>query len=53
MKSPTDEAMETLQREKESRVNDHEAYEGRVDGLLKEVDEALKKYIKRVQWAFD
>lgn len=41
IKSCDGEALRILQREKESRVKDHEAYDDRVVRLWKKVDESL------------
>ncbi|CAI8617003.1 unnamed protein product [Vicia faba] len=53
MKSHAGEALGALQQEKESQVKDREAYEGRVAGLMMEVDEPLQKNLKRVYQAFE
>lgn len=53
IKSCDGEALRILQQEKESRVKDHEAYDDRVAGLWKKVNEYLQQTLTKVYGAFD
>lgn len=53
MKSYVNEALGTLIQEKESRAKDREAYEGRVNGIRKEVNKSLMQTLNRVYGTFD
>lgn len=53
MNSHANKALGALQHENESQAKDQEAYEGRVVGLGREVDESVQQTLKWVYGAFD